>query len=83
MWMFFGALMVATAANPPAASAVVADPLVCRRPSDSDTHSVGTRMRPKKVCKPKSEWQALNAGTPRDGPQDKPATGAGAGAGRQ
>jgi len=83
MLMFFSAFMAVAAANPQAARPVEADPVVCKRPSDSDTHSVGTRMRPKKVCKPKSEWQALNAGSPRAGPQHKPATAAGAGGGRQ
>jgi hypothetical protein len=83
MLMFFGALMVATAANPPAASAVVADPLVCRRPSVSDTHSVGTRMRPKKVCKRKSEWGVLGSNTGRDQNQAKPVTAPVAGGGRQ
>ena len=83
MLMFFSAFMAVAAANPQTVKPVEADPVVCTRPSDSDVHSVGTRMRPRKVCKPKSEWQARNAGTPRDAHQVKPATAAGAGAGRQ
>ena len=83
MLMFFSAFMAVAAASPQAAKPVEADPVVCTRPSDSDVHSVGTRMRPRKVCKRKSEWQALNPGTGRQGNQDKPATAAGAGGGRQ
>jgi hypothetical protein len=82
MLMFFSASMAVAAANPQAAKPVQADPIVCIRPTDSDTHSVGTRMRPKKVCKRKSEWGALDSGTGRD-QQDKPATATGAGGGRQ
>jgi hypothetical protein len=81
--MFFSAFMAVAAANPPAAKPVEADPIVCMRPTDSDVHSVGTRMRPRKVCKPKSEWQARNPGTPHDGHQDKPATAPVAGGGRR
>jgi hypothetical protein len=81
MLMFFSAFMAVAAANPQAAKPAEADPIVCNRPTDSDTHSVGTRMRPKKVCKRKSEWGALDSGTGRD--QDKPATATGAGGGRQ
>ena len=83
MLMFFSAFMAVAVANPQAAKAVEADPVVCIRPSDFDTHSVGTRMRPKKVCKRKSEWGVLDSGTRRDQNQDKPATAAGAGGGRQ
>ena len=83
MLMFFSAFMAVTAANPPAAKSVEADPVVCVRPSDSDTHSVGTRMRPKKVCKRKSEWGVLDAGTSRDHSQDKAATAPVAGGGRR
>ncbi len=83
MLMFFSAFMAVAAANPPAAKPAQADPVLCIRPTDSDTHSVGTRMRPKKVCKRKSEWGALDSGASRDQGQDKPATAAGAGGGRQ
>ena len=74
MLMFFSALMAVSAANPQAAKLAEADPVLCVRPSDSDTHSVGTRMRPKKVCKRKSEWGVLDSGTRRDQNQVKPVT---------
>ena len=83
MLMFFSAFMAVTAANPKAAKSVEADPVVCVRPSDSDTHSVGTRMRPKKVCKRKSEWGVLDTSTGRDQNQDKGATAPVASGGRQ
>ena len=75
--------MAVAAANPQATKVAEADPIVCVRPSDSDTHSVGTRMRPKKVCKRKSEWSVPDAGTSRDQNQDKAATAPIAGGGRQ
>jgi hypothetical protein len=40
-------------------------------------------MRPKKVCKRKSEWGAVDSGAARDQSQNKPATASGAGGGRQ
>jgi len=83
MLMFFSAFMAVAAANPQAAKPAEADPVVCVRPTDSDTHSVGTRMRPKKVCKRKSEWGALDSTTGRDQNQIKPETASGAGGGRQ
>jgi hypothetical protein len=83
MLMFFSAFMAVAAANPQATKVAEADPIVCVRPSDSDIHSVGTRMRPKKVCKRKSEWGVLNSGTGRDQNQVKPETAAGAGGGRR
>ncbi len=83
MLMFFSVFMAVAAANPQAAKSAEADPVVCVRPTDSDTHSVGTRMRPKKVCKRKSEWGALDSATSRDQNQIKPATAAGASGGRQ
>jgi hypothetical protein len=83
MLMISSAFMAVAAANPQAAKPAQADPIVCIRPTDSDTHSVGTRMRPKKVCKRKSEWGAVDSGAARDQSQDKPATASGAGGGRQ
>ena len=83
MLMFFSALMAVAAGNPQAAKVAEADRVVCVRPSDSDTHSVGTRMRPKKVCKRKSEWGVLNSGTGREQNQAKPITAEGEGGGRQ
>jgi hypothetical protein len=74
MLMFFSAFVAVSVANPQAAKQAEADPVVCVRPSDSDTHSVGTRMRPKKVCKRKSEWAVPDAGTRRDQNQAKPVT---------
>ena len=83
MLMFFSALMAVAAANPQAGNPAEADPIVCVRPSDSDTHSVGTRMRPKKVCKRKSEWGVPGSNAGRDQNQVKPATAPGEGGGRQ
>ena len=83
MLMFFSAFMAVAAANPQAVKSVEADPVVCVRPSDSDTHSVGTRMRPKKVCKRKSEWGVLDSATGRDPTQVKPVTAPVAGGGRR
>ena len=83
MLMFFSAFIAVAAGNPQAAKVAEVDPMVCIRPTDSDTHSVGTRMRPKKVCKRKSEWSAPESGTSRDQGQDKPATAAGASGNRQ
>lgn len=40
-----------------ATSAEQADPMVCKRPEPE----VGTRLRPAKVCKPKSVWEAEGA----------------------
>jgi hypothetical protein len=42
-----------------------ADPMVCRRPEPE----VGTRLRPAKVCKPKSVWEAAE-GIHRDAADD-------------
>jgi hypothetical protein len=83
MLMFFSAFMAVTAADPQAAKSAEADPVVCGRPSDSDTHSVGTRMRPKKVCKRKSEWSVLGSNNGRDQNQVKSATVPVAAGGRQ
>ena len=83
MLMFFSAFMAVSAANPQTAKQAEADPVVCVRPSDSDTHSVGTRVRPKKVCKRKSEWGVLDSRTRRDQNQVKPVTAPVAGGGRQ
>ncbi len=74
MLMFFSAFMAVTAVGPQATKVAEADPVVCIRPSDSDTHSVGTRMRPKKVCKRMSEWAVPEAGARRDQNQAKPVT---------
>ena len=83
MLMVFSALMAVAAANPQAVKPAENDPVVCTRPADSDAHSVGTRMRPRKICKRKSEWQALNEGTQseanRDKRTEKPAPVAGGG----
>jgi hypothetical protein len=83
MLMFFSAFMAVSAANPQAAKQAEADAVVCVRPSDSDTHSVGTRVRPKKVCKRKSEWGVVNSGTRSDQNQVKPVNAPVAGDGRQ
>ena len=86
MLVFFSAFMAVAAAGPQAAKPVEQDPVICTRPSDE--HSVGTRMRPRKVCKRQSEWQALDQRTQRAPDQDKQRAGtsaplAGAGGGRQ
>ena len=83
MLMFFSAFMAVAAANPQAAKPAEADPIVCVRPSDSDTHSVGTRVRPKKVCKRKSEWGTVESSTSHDENQAKPPAATGGGGGRQ
>ena len=85
MLMFFSAFIAVAAAGPPAAKPVEQDPIVCTRPSNE--HSVGTRMRPRKVCKRKSEWEGQsserepNQTKQRDG-APAPVAGAGGG-GRQ
>ena len=71
MLMVFSALMAVGAAAPQAVKPADNDPVVCTRPFDADIHSVGTRMRPRKVCKRKSEWQALNEGTQSEANRDR------------
>lgn len=39
------------------------DPIVCKT---SKVHNVGTRMKPKPVCRPKSEWAADERDTQRE-----------------
>lgn len=84
MLMFFSAFMAVAAAGPQAAKPVEHDPMICTRPSVE--HSVGTRMRPRKVCKRKSEWDGLDQRSQRQpSPNQRRADtpGAGAGGGRQ
>ncbi len=51
----------AAAAAPPAKEA---DPVVCTRPRS--THTVGTRLRSKKICLRQSDWDFVNDNSQRE-----------------